>query len=170
MNMKHHILAALREVFGQWEDLLDSLSEAQITAPLAPSEWSVKDVIAHLWIWQQRSLARSEAARLDREPVYPDWPVAGDPDGEGGADPVNDWIHATYQDASWASLRQEWRAGFIRLLNSAKQIPERDLLDGSRHAWLNGYSMADVLIGSYDHHKEHLDGLREWLREHRQEL
>lgn len=169
MNMKQHILAALREVFGQWENLLDNLGEEQITTPMAPSEWSIKDVITHLWIWQQRSLARSEAARFDREPVYPEWPDVGNPDAEN-VDLLNAWIFTNHHDLPWAQVRQEWRAGFLRLLNSAKQIRERDLLDGSRYAWLDGYSMADVLIGSYDHHKEHLDHLREWLREHRQEL
>lgn len=33
MNMKEHILAALREQFDSWEELLASLSEAEITTP-----------------------------------------------------------------------------------------------------------------------------------------
>jgi hypothetical protein len=51
MNMKQHILAALREEFNRWEDLLASMSEEQITAPHLPSHWSIKDVIAHLRAW-----------------------------------------------------------------------------------------------------------------------
>lgn len=170
MNMKQHILAALREVFGQWENLLDSLSEEQITAPMAPSEWSVKDVVAHLWVWQQRSLARSDAARQQCEPVYTNWPPEENPDTQDDVDRVNAWVYASYHDTPWAKMHQEWRVGFLRLLNSAKQISEKDLLDDSRFEWLDGYSMADVLIGSYSHHKEHLEELREWLREHQQEL
>ena len=48
MNMKEHILAALREQFESWEKLLTSLSEEQITAPHFDLDWSIKDVIAHL--------------------------------------------------------------------------------------------------------------------------
>ncbi len=169
MNMKQHILAALREIFEQWENLLDSLSEEQITMTLTPSDWSIKDNLVHLWAWQQRSLARSEAARLNREPVYPEWAEGSDPDGED-VDSLNAWIFARYHDMPWTRVRQDWRAGFLRLLTSAREIRERDLLDGGRYAWLDGYSLADVLIGSYNHHEEHLDQLREWLREHRQEL
>ena len=33
MNMKGHILAALREQFESWEELLISLGEEQITTP-----------------------------------------------------------------------------------------------------------------------------------------
>jgi hypothetical protein len=49
MNMKDHILAALREQFIRWEELLAGLSEDQITAPRFDLDWSIKDVMAHLW-------------------------------------------------------------------------------------------------------------------------
>ncbi len=45
MNMKEHILAALQEQFQRWEELLASLSDEQISAQLAPSTWSIKDVL-----------------------------------------------------------------------------------------------------------------------------
>ena len=40
MYMKQHILAALSEEFNRWEELLAGMSEAQITAPQLPSNWS----------------------------------------------------------------------------------------------------------------------------------
>ncbi|HET7143457.1 MAG TPA: maleylpyruvate isomerase N-terminal domain-containing protein, partial [Anaerolineales bacterium] len=61
MNMKDHILTAFREQFDQWEELLSKLSEEQITAPHFDYDWSIKDVMAHLWAWQQISIARMEA-------------------------------------------------------------------------------------------------------------
>ena len=41
MNMKDHILAALREQFDHWEELLASLSEQQLTAPHFDFDWSL---------------------------------------------------------------------------------------------------------------------------------
>jgi len=58
MNMKQHVLTALREEFNRWEQVLASLSEEQITTPHLPGHLSIKDVIAHLRAWQQRSIAR----------------------------------------------------------------------------------------------------------------
>jgi hypothetical protein len=170
MNMQSHILAAMRELFERWESQLGTLSEAQITAPLEPSDWSIQDNTAHLMVWLQRTLARSEAARLGLEPDFPEWPVLLDPDGEGGTEPVNAWIHATYHDRPWDEVHQTWRASFLRLLESASQIPERDLLNGDRYAWLDGWSLAQVLLASYEHHLEHLDAVQSWLREHGQEV
>lgn len=53
MNMKEHILAAMREQIENWEALLSTLNEEQILAPNFDLDWSIKDVLAHLLAWQQ---------------------------------------------------------------------------------------------------------------------
>lgn len=170
MNMKGHILAALREEFDHWEELLAGLSEEQISTPLLPSNWSIKDVMAHLRAWQQRSIARFEAAQLDREPEFPKWSADIDPDSEGNTDQINAWIYETYRDQSWSQVHQNWRAGFSRFLDLAETISERDLLDTGRYPWLKGYPLAYILMASYDHHQEHLEKLQTWLQEHGKSL
>jgi Protein of unknown function (DUF1706) len=168
MPMKQHILAALREEFDAWEALLGGLGEAQITAPQLPASWSIKDDVAHLWRWQQRSIARLDAARLGRDPEYPDWPAGLDPESAGATDQINDWMRESSQGQPWALVHQEWRAGYIRFLEGAAAIAERDLLDSSRYAWLDGYPLACVLLASYDHHHEHYEQTLAWLHGERQ--
>jgi hypothetical protein len=70
MTMKDHILAALREQFERWEELLASLSDEQIMAPQFDDNWSIKDVITHLWGWQQIFMSQMTAAILNREPEF----------------------------------------------------------------------------------------------------
>jgi hypothetical protein len=65
MTMKQHILMALREGVDRWQELLAGLSEAQITAPHLYADWSIKDVIAHLWAWQQRSIEHHHLDHLE---------------------------------------------------------------------------------------------------------
>jgi len=165
MNMKDHILTALGEQFNRWEELLASLSAEQITAPQFDSDWSVKDVIAHLWAWQQISSARMEAAVLNREPEFPSWIVELHEDWEENANQTNALIYETCHSKSWSEVYQNWRAGFLRFLESGEPISEKDLLDGDRYPWLKGYSLAFILVASYDHHQEHLVKLHTWLRE-----
>jgi hypothetical protein len=159
MNMKEHILSALREQFNRWEDLLAGMSEPQILSPQAPSQWSTKDIIAHLMAWQQRSIARMEAARLDREPEFPSWLPEQDPDGEGSPDQTNAWLYETHRDQDWSSVYSDWRVGFLRFLEASEWISERDLLDSERYSWMSGYPLANVLLASYDHHQEHYEKL-----------
>ena len=156
MNMKEHILAALKEQFNRWEELLKNLSEEQITTPRFDYAWSIKDVIAHLWGCQQISTARLEAAVHNREPEFPKWTTEVDGDWEENADQTNARLYETNHQKSWPAVYQNWREGFLRLLDAADPIPEQDLLDASRYSWLQGYSLAFVLVASYDHHQEHL--------------
>lgn len=156
MTMKQHILAALREEFDRWEHVLAGLSEAQISAT-QPSGRSIKDDLAHLWAWQQRSIARMEAGLHNREPEFPVWPV--DPDEESMTDQVNEWIYESTRDQPWEAVYRQWHTGFLRLLELSEAINEPALLDGSRYAWLHERPLVVVLLGTYDHHHEHFEQL-----------
>ena len=166
MNMKEHILAALREQFDSWEELLASISEEQIIAPHFDFDWSIKDVIAHLWAWQQISIARMEGGVLDREPAFPQWILNLGEDWEEDADRVNALTVETNHEKSWSEIYHNWKNGFLRFLELGNAISERDLLDGDRYPWLKGYSLAFILVASYDHHQEHLEKLLDWLGKH----
>ena len=163
--MQDHILAALRELFDNWESLLASLSEAQITTPLLPSPWSTKDVVAHLWAWQQRSIAQLEAAMVEHAPEAPGWFPRIDPHLEGATDQINPQIYALYRDSPWAAVHQSWREGYLHMLELGASFAEKDLLDASRYPWLEGHSLAFVLVSTYDHHQEHYEKLIARLQE-----
>lgn len=159
MNMQEHILTALRELFNRWGETLATLSTEQITAPNLPTNWSVKDEIAHLWAWQQRSIARLQAALSNREPVFPQWDPHIDPEDYDNTDPINAWIYEAYREQPWPRVHQNWREGFLRFLELGAQISEKELLDAGRYTWLDDLPLAAILLGSYDHHQEHLDFL-----------
>ncbi len=133
MNMKDHILAALREQFNTWEELLASLTEEQITAPHFDFDWSIKDVIAHLWAWQQISIARMEGGLQDQEPGFPNWIVESNKDWEENADKVNAITFDRNHNKSWSEIYQNWKNGFLRFLELGEAISERDLLDVDRY-------------------------------------
>jgi hypothetical protein len=168
MNDKQQVLTTLRAGFDRWEALLASLSEPQISAPLLTDGWSIKDVIAHLRAWQQRSIARLEAALLDREPEFPAWPAQFEPETEGQPHDLNAWLYAACRDQPWSSVHHDWRAGFLRLLELGAAIPEADLLDTEKYPWLEGYSLAFILQASYEHHLEHEEFLEPQLARLRQ--
>lgn len=165
MNDKAQMLRMLSEEFNRWEELLASLSEEQINVSLTPSIFSIKDTLAHLRAWQQISIARLEAAQLNKEPVLPDWAAGFDPDEED-ADPLNARIYETFRQQPWSRVYQDWRDGFLRFLELAEQIPENDFLDEEKYPWMKGYSLLSVLQGSYEHHHiDHLEPLLAWLRD-----
>ena len=168
MNADRRIISMLKVEFNQWEDVLAGLTEEQITAPQLPANLSIKDVIAHLMAWQQLSIARLEAAQLNKEPVLPNWLAGSDPDSEEDLEQFNARIHETYHQQPWLSVYQDWRDGFLRFLKLGAEVPDIDLANTERYPWLKGHSLFAVLQGSYEHHHDdHLEPLLVWLRQDR---
>lgn len=161
MNKKQEILTTLRNEFKRWEDLQAGLSQEQMALRHSPSELSIMDVIAHLMAWQQISIARLEAARLDKEPVLPDWLEGSDPESEDETDRFNAKIFEIYHQQPVTRVHQEWKDGFLRFLELAEAISDNDLSDTEKYLWLKGYSLFDVLQGSLEHHEEHREQLLE---------
>lgn len=164
MSQKDQVLSSLKEEFKHWENLLAGLSEEQITARQLAGDWSIKDVIAHLYGWQRRSVARLDAALHHHEPVVPGWPTHLSPSVDEELDQINAWIYETYRDQPWSSVHQAWREGYLRVLDLGAAIPEPDLLEPGKYPWLRGYALIEVLRGTYEHHlEEHREPLEAWL-------
>jgi hypothetical protein len=157
MNAKIQFITALREEFDRWEMFLAGLSEGQTMAPQFPSNWSIKDVIAHLRAWQQVSSARLEAALTNTQPAFPQWLDGLPPESEENREQYNARIQHEYQEQSWSSVHQLWKEGFLRFLELAQAMPEKDLLETGRYSWLKAYPLSAVLHGSLNHHKEHFE-------------
>lgn len=166
MNDKQQILNELAETFNRWQELLASLSEEQIAEPLQPSHWTVKDVIAHLWFWQQASIARMEAALHDKEPEFPEWWEIFGPDPEEDVDRTNAWNYERNRNKPWQQVYTDWKAQFQHYLELARQVPEKDLLKPGRYEWMGDYALSASSLGALEHHQEHYESLRLWLREH----
>lgn len=167
MNSKQHFIDELAEIFNRWQVLLASLSEQQIHTPLVPSSWTVKDLVAHLWSWQQASVARMEAAIQDKAPNYPAWWVQRGPDPEEDLDGTNALLFQLSKDKPWKQVYSDWKSQFMRYLELTEQVVEKDFLQPGRYAWMGKFALADSTNGSLDHHKEHYEMLTKWLLEHR---
>jgi hypothetical protein len=160
------MLTLLKKEFYSWEELLTSLSEEQITILPLPNGWTIKDVLAHLTAWQQVSIARLDAARLDREPILPGWLAGSDPESERERDRFNAKIYETYRERPWSRVHRDWKNGFLRFLTLGEEVPEESLMDAEKYPWLKGYALFAVLQGSYEHHHiDHFEPLLAWVRQ-----
>jgi hypothetical protein len=160
---KQQVLDTARAEFDRWEELLSGLSEAQILATALEDSWSIKDMMAHLKAWQELSMMRLEAGQYGHEPVRPNWPQELDLETESNIDEINAWIYTMHRDIPWSSLYPLWRYGYLRFLALGEAIPEDMLLKKKRYDWIEGYSLADSLINSAAHHREHREILVDWL-------
>ncbi len=165
MSNKATVLKELDQVYQQWQKLLSSLSDDQRSKPLLPSHWTVKDVLAHLYVWQQGSVANLEAALANRQPDYELLRRFG-AGMEDDVDATNAWIYETNKDKPWLEVHTLWMTQFLHYLELLKDFPEEWLLEPGRYPWMGDYSLLASPEGSLDHHQEHLESLQTWLREH----
>jgi hypothetical protein len=165
MNDKKQTMSMVKDEFDHWEKLVAGLNEEQLNTPQPTSAMSIKDVLAHLMAWQQRSIARLEAAVQNKEPEFPKWPSELVPDSEeGDPDKINAWIYQTYHEQSWPDVHRKWRDGFLRFMELGKAIPEKDWSDSGKYLWLEEYPISAVLLWSYEHHHiDHLEPLLAWI-------
>jgi hypothetical protein len=164
MNAKSQIITALREEYRRWEEILRGIREEKITTSILYADMSIKDVVAHMTAWQEVSVARMEAALKRRQPEYPAWHPT-DPGNDDELDGMNAWIYRIYHDQPWPEIQREWRERFLRFLELAQAVPEKDLFEAGKYPWLKEYPLAAVLEGTLDHHEEHRERLDAFLRQ-----
>ncbi|MDI3341227.1 MAG: ClbS/DfsB family four-helix bundle protein [Sphaerobacter sp.] len=161
LQTKAQLLDAVRAVRADLEQLVAAAGAERMTEPGASGPWTFKDVIAHLTGWRWRSVARMEAAAYGGVPASP-WPSHLDPDA--AVDEINQLIYATNRDRPVADVLRDSRETFDRLEAALAAVPEADLFDPHRFAWLNGWPLAAVVEGMREHFAvDHAPAIRAWL-------
>ena len=155
---KSRLLDAILSARTQWEVLLAKIDEEQLISPGENSEWSVKDVFAHLTAWEWRAVAWLEAVQ-NKEQVKPaEWPSGL------GEDETNAWIYGKYRDRPLDEIIHDSARVHRRLVELIEALPEEDLMASGRLASLRGSSLLDAIPGnSYEHYRDHSETNRAWL-------
>jgi hypothetical protein len=155
MKSKIQLITDLQTEFNQWELFLAGLSHERINSSILNSNWTIKDVIAHLMAWQMVSNARMDAALLKNDPKFPDWLAGNDPESEENLENYNDRIYQIHERQPWDRVYQMWKEGFQKLIKTTELIPEEELIEPGRFVWLGEHPLSAVLDGLYEHHLEH---------------
>ena len=157
---KAELLAAVSSGYNAFEKFLSPLTQEQLLTPGVNGIWSVKDNIAHIVAWHQRSLGYLSAAAQKRAPDHL-------PEGldEGGIDRVNERFYQEYKDRPLNEVLQAFRTSYIEVVGAVQALSEEDLFDPTRFAWMKGTPLWRIVSGNtYEHYQEHADIIQAWLR------
>lgn len=164
MHTKAEMIDLLKEEFKTWQESLAMLTEEELYMPEFWGYMTVKDVVAHLWKWQERSILRMESAAEGTVPTFDPIFEGLSPDDDDNVDDINFKIYEAYKDKPWEQVFHDWKSRFERFIELSEATPEADLFDKQKYPWLNGYCLYDVLAGSYEHHHvDHLPPLLELI-------
>ena len=162
---KERLLDDLRDEQARWEALLQDIGEDHMTQPGVTGQWSIKDIVAHLTGWRQRSVGRFQAALRHEPAPLPPWPPHLETDDE-----INAWIYAANRDRPLADVLRDSREVFEQLVETLDAFPAADLLDPTRFPWLDAADLPLTGAVFYAHfHEEHEPDMRAWLESIRRE-
>lgn len=153
---KAALIATIQAGYDQFEVLLASLSEEQMTLPNVNGSWSIKDNLAHLAVWQNYQAARLQGTLDGVEPPNPT-------PGLETEDEENEYYYQQNKDRPLADVLADFRAAYQRVLAATLALSWEAL--NKPFPWYDN----DVPVGAYtlgntsEHFEEHGGIIQRWL-------
>ncbi len=137
------------------EDTLAGLGPEQMTRPGAMGEWSVKDILGHIAVWEARlvtilyTVERGVAPKMFH--------------GQAEVDRLNGESYAEQRDRLLDRVLSDFHAVHAQLLKRLEVVRERDLTDPQRFKWMEGDPLEKLVAAdTFGHYAEHLPAIEAW--------
>jgi len=161
---KSEFLKWLQEEHQQWEALLERIGPTHMDQVGVNSQWSFKDLVAHLIPDGLRCIASLKAIQRNEPEPPPPWPAHLQNDDE-----INSWIYQINHERSIHQILDETRQMFQQLFAVVEDLPEDVKIDtvhqGERAYYFVCLGDQRVQPGYvFDHfHDDHEHDVRAWL-------
>jgi hypothetical protein len=129
---KPQLLAAIQKEYTTLEKFLSSLTAEQWTNAPAPEAWAVKDVIAHLYEWQQMFFTWYETGLRGETPAVP---APGYKWSQLPA--LNQHIYEKYQQLSSEQTLALFRESHQKTIEFIENLSEAELTTPGLYKWMN---------------------------------
>jgi hypothetical protein len=146
-------LAESREAFMA---AIEGLDEEAMLQPGAAGDWSVKDVMAHLMMWEAQLvtyLFRTQAGNKPNTVHFGGEPV----------EQINARWHAQNVDRPLEAVLEDFEGVRAQTIRRVEAFSEKQLNDPQAFPWLGGKPLWEwVLEDSAGHDREHAAGIGAW--------
>lgn len=145
------------------EDLLSGLSAEQMAIPGVEGDWTVKDLVVHLTVWEQRGTQwiqwSCEMAQGQRSEV----PHAGYSGRD--LDKLNQVIFEQNRDRTVTEVMADFQQAFPRLLAQIRELRDSDLELVIQADWTDHQpaTIAEIVSWRYWHYRGHRQALESWV-------
>lgn len=155
---KSRLLADIRSERAKLELLLGRI-DARAMADSAVGEWSVKDILAHISMWEITFLRWLETAARGERPAMPAPGMSW-----SDIDRLNDQTFQANRARPLAEVRAEFASSYATTLSAIEALDEGVLVDPD----LNPLGAGEPLWGyaaanTSDHYREHREPIEAWI-------
>ncbi len=152
---KTALLDNIQYGYNQFEVLLTSLNEEQLTIPTVNDSWTIKDNIAHLTAWQSYLLNQLQGLIDGKQP----------PEFMPGLseDEINEGFYEENKERPLAEVIADFHLSYQRVLADVESMSEETL--NAPFPWRkDGSAVWGLIAGNtYEHYEEHGNIIRQWL-------
>jgi hypothetical protein len=156
---KEKILQRITSERGKLDGTLSRLSARQMAEEEVEAGWTVKDILAHITVWERRML-RWMNETLDG--IKPDML----PDGMTWDD-LDRWNEETYLEDKNRPLKEillEYSSALPKILEIVEKASEEELISPERFAWRKGTPLWEMVASNtFWHYGEHREQIEGWL-------
>jgi hypothetical protein len=157
---KARLLALIRSERRLLEAELADLGGEQMTKPGVEGRWSIKDLMAHLIVWEQQMIEWLKQALRGEVPKRLPTAMAWDE-----LDRWNDETYREHRDRPLDEITAESDRSYRQALRAVEIMPEESLIRPDYYVWRGGKPLWEmVAANTYWHYEEHREAIRRWLR------
>ena len=158
---KSRLLEEIQIEHQRLEKTLAMVDKGQMLIPGVIDEWTVKDILAHITVWEQRMVRwLGEAMSGEVAHMLPDGMTWDD---------LDEWNEQTYQEHRHRPLKEvlaDYELSYPQALKAAQEVSEQDLIDPDRFDWRDGDPLwVMVAANTFWHYTEHEESIRAWLEQ-----
>ncbi len=144
---KDQLLTQMQTEHKALEAFLATLTPEQLTRTHPVLERSIKDVLMHLYAWEQLCLGWYRAGRAGHNPPLP---------AEGfkwnQIPALNEYLYEQHRDRPLAEVMDCFMTSYRQIRETVEAISEEELFTPGRYAWTNKNAMATYFISATSSH------------------
>lgn len=126
---------------------IDGLSLDTIVAGDTVGEWSIKDVIAHLYAWQQMTVRWYQAGEAGENPVTPSEEYTW-----REIPALNQHIYETYKNVEWDTILSDFKTSHQDTLSLIKMLDNDELFTPQVYNWTRSTTVGAYFISATSSH------------------
>lgn len=157
---KEEILTKSKKERDALDEFLSSLPVEQMTEPGIVGDWSVKDVLAHLYEWEQMVLRWIAASERGETPSVP---------AEGykwnHLPALNAEIQEKLSHHSLDEMQKMYQESHKQITRTIEDMPEKEMFTSGLYPWMNKNTLGAYFVSATSSHyrwalKEMKKGMR----------
>ncbi len=155
-----HLLDSLKSGHLQFKTFIAGLTAEQMQQPNVVGVWSIKNILAHIVVHEQRMIDWVTKTLRGEKPEAPQ-PYSMP---EEALNRLNEQIYQQNRDRPLVDVLTDLETTHLQTLDMVAAASERDLLDPRRFSLQDGEPLWEAIAANtFWHYEEHGRDIRAWL-------